>query len=211
MKRQIHRPNHPSSDVSEYYRRAVTIPLVDHVITELNQRFDSSLNVYHGLVIIPARLLDLISKEEKSGQVVSSWKDQFDTFVSFYFHDFPNPLAINGELEIWARFWKRFAADNCDSVPDSVSSTLKAMPHADGVFDNMEVALRILATVPVTSCECERSFSAMRRLKNYNRSTMTDERLNGLALLHVHLGIQIDKQDIVNRFALKGPRRLDFL
>ena len=83
--------------------------------------------------------------------------------------------------------------------------------HKEGVFINIEVALRILATTPMTSCEAERSFSAMKRLKNYSRCTMTEDRLNGLALLHVHLKIKIDKNEIINRFAAKGPRRLDFI
>ena len=39
--------------------------------------------------------------------------------------------------------------------------------------------------MPVTSCECERSFSGLKRLKPYTRRTMVAERLNGLALLHV--------------------------
>ena len=33
---------------------------------------------------------------------------------------------------------------------------------------------------------CERSFSSLRRVKNYLRSSMTQERLNHLLLLHAH-------------------------
>ena len=40
--------------------------------------------------------------------------------------------------------------------------------------------------LPVTSCEAERSFSTLRRIKTYLRSTMKQERLIGLALLNVH-------------------------
>ena len=43
-----------------------------------------------------------------------------------------------------------------------------------------------MLVLPVTSCEAERSFSALRRIKNYLRSTMTEERLTGLALLNIH-------------------------
>ena len=43
--------------------------------------------------------------------------------------------------------------------------------------------LHILLTMPVT---CERSFSSMRRIKSYLRSTMTDERLSTLGVLHIH-------------------------
>jgi hypothetical protein len=210
-KKQVHRPNHPSENVSEFYKRSVTIPLIDHVIAELDQRFDNSLTVYHGLVIVPSRLLHLISQEEKrEKKPVMTWRSQFDTFFNFYANDFPNPLAINGELEVWVRFWQKYQAKH-DSLPDSVEATLKAMPHGKGIFDNIDIALRILATVPVTSCECERSFSSMKRLKNYARSTMKEDRLVGHSLLHVHLDMNVEKEEVVNTFAAMGNRRLDFI
>ena len=43
-----------------------------------------------------------------------------------------------------------------------------------------------MMVLPVTSCEAERSFSTLRRLKTYLRTTMSQERLNGLALLNVY-------------------------
>ena len=94
--------------------------------------------------------------------------------------DFPNPLAPDGELELWQTYW----VSNKSSCPNSVASTLKAISFDS--FANIKVALRILATLPVTSCECERSFSVMLRLKNYTRSTMVEERLNGLAMMEIH-------------------------
>ena len=52
-------------------------------------------------------------------------------------------------------------------------------------FSNIKVCQRILGTLPVTTCTCERSFCSMRRLKTYTRNTMISERLNGIALMHV--------------------------
>ena len=48
---------------------------------------------------------------------------------------------------------------------------------------------------PLTSCEAERSFSGLRRLKNYMRSTMKEDHLNGLALMMVHhtIPVTVDK------------------
>ena len=40
--------------------------------------------------------------------------------------------------------------------------------------------------LPATSATAERSFSALRRLKTWMRSTMSQGRLNGVAILHVH-------------------------
>ena len=69
---------------------------------------------------------------------------------------------------------------------------------------NIKVALRIVGTLPVTSCECERSFSALRRLKTYTRSTMVAERLNGLALLHVHKDIIVNMDKVIDLYAMKN-------
>ena len=91
----------------------------------------------------------------------------------------------------------------------NVNETLKLLLFPG--FENIKVSLRILATLPITSYECERSFSALRRLKNYNRSTMKNERLNGLALMHVHKDIQPDIKAVINKFAKQHPRRLEFL
>uniref|UniRef100_A0A453JIW0 HAT C-terminal dimerisation domain-containing protein n=1 Tax=Aegilops tauschii subsp. strangulata TaxID=200361 RepID=A0A453JIW0_AEGTS len=61
-------------------------------------------------------------------------------------------------------------------------------------FPNVLIAYRILFTVPMTVASAERSFSKLKLLKNYLRSTMSQERLNGLATLC----IEKDKLDEIN-------------
>jgi len=46
-------------------------------------------------------------------------------------------------------------------------------------------------------------------IKNYLRSTMSDSRLNGLALLYVHRDIPLNYDSVIDDFA-KGNRRLEF-
>ena len=46
--------------------------------------------------------------------------------------------------------------------------------------------LMLVLVMPATNASSERSFSALRRVKNYLRTTMPQERLNHLMLLHVH-------------------------
>ena len=43
------------------------------------------------------------------------------------------------------------------------------------------------------------------------RSTMTEERLNGLALLSIHRDIDLNMDDIINRFARKNERRMSLI
>ena len=69
----------------------------------------------------------------------------------------------------------------------------------------------VVATLPVTSCSCERSCSTLRRLKTFNRTTiMLDERLNGLAFLYVHRQVPVDHDVAVDQFANAKPRGMQF-
>ena len=68
-------------------------------------------------------------------------------------------------------------------------------------FENIRILLLILATIPVILCKCERAFSALQRLKNYNQSTMVDDHLGGLALLYVNQEIHPDIHKIIYVFA----------
>ena len=48
---------------------------------------------------------------------------------------------------------------------------------------------QLYLTVPMTTATAERTFSMLRRLKNYLRSRMTQEQLNHVMLTHTHTRI----------------------
>jgi len=50
---------------------------------------------------------------------------------------------------------------------------------------NASIAYRILLTIHVTVASAERSFSKLKLIKSYLRSTMSQEKLNGLAILSI--------------------------
>ena len=88
-------------------------------------------------------------------------------------------------------------------------SLVDALTFADKeFFPNVYEVLKLILTLPVGSVPCERSFSILRRLKDWSRSTMTEERLNGLALLYIHQDKQIDKGKVLQRFDCMGHHRL---
>ncbi|XP_063050675.1 zinc finger MYM-type protein 1-like [Engraulis encrasicolus] len=78
-----------------------------------------------------------------------------------------------------------------------------------GLFTEVVKAIQVFYTLPVTTCTAERSFSALRRLKTYLRSTMTAPRLNHLAVLYTHKEHtdQIDLKKIANEFIGANGRR----
>ena len=91
-------------------------------------------------------------------------------------------------------------------ISDTIQSTLKDMDH--DMFQNISVAMMIFAVVPVTTCECERSVSTLWRMKNYMQTTMKEDRLNGLALIHTHRNIPLNVDQLVDKCAGLHPRRL---
>ena len=94
-----------------------------------------------------------------------------------------------------------------ECLPSSPSAAIKEC-DAD-LYPNLHVLLQIVCTIPVTSCECERCASVLRRLNNYMRSCMGKERLANLALLHIHYEQIIDVELVVDTFARLHPRRLE--
>ena len=73
---------------------------------------------------------------------------------------------------------------------------------------NLYILLKIVATLPVTSCECERSISTVRRLNNYMRCTMGESRLSSLALMHIKYDMPVDLDEIANLFQVFHPRMM---
>ena len=89
---------------------------------------------------------------------------------------------------------------------------LNYLKHMEGCFPNAWVAYRILLTIPVTVASGERSFSRLKLIKNYLRSTMSQERLNGLAILSIEneMAEDVDCEEIISTFAAKTARRVIF-
>ena len=63
--------------------------------------------------------------------------------------------------------------------------------------------------MPVTVASAERTFSKLKLLKNYLRSVMSQERLNGLATLCIEKKLldEIDIEATINDFAAANIRR----
>ena len=55
----------------------------------------------------------------------------------------------------------------------------------DFCFPNVWIAYKILLTIPIIVASAERSLSKLKLIKSYFRSTMSQERLNGLTILSI--------------------------
>jgi hypothetical protein len=100
------------------------------------------------------------------------------------------------------------------TLPDDFMSAPEILQFVTTLdcYPNVSVAYRILLTVPVKVASAERSFSKLKLLKNYLRSTMLQERLNGLAMCSIENTILdiIDLDTIINDFASRNAHRSFF-
>ena len=74
------------------------------------------------------------------------------------------------------------------------------------LFPNVFISLRIFMTLPISAADAERSFSNQKRTKNYLRSTMGQQRVNGLTMSSINSDIAstLNYQNVIeNFFALK--------
>lgn len=89
---------------------------------------------------------------------------------------------------------------------------LHYLKQMEECYPNAWVAYRILLTIPVTVASAERSFSKLKLIKSYLRSTMSQERLNCLALLSIEKELvhKLDYSSLIETFAAKNARRVVF-
>jgi len=78
-------------------------------------------------------------------------------------------------------------------------------------FPNVEIAMRIFCCMACTNASGERSFSVLKRIKNYLRSTLIDEKMSSLSILNIEDDLlkQTDWSEIIHQFAtIKSRKKL---
>ena len=79
-------------------------------------------------------------------------------------------------------------------------------------FLNACIAFRILLTIPLTIASAKRSFLKLKLIKLYLRSTISQERLNGLAILSIkkEMLAKLECKNLISNFASQKARKTNF-
>ena len=185
------------STPKEYYRQHY-YEAIDMIVTYITDRFDQpGYRVY-------SEVEQLLLKACK--------KDDFDSELksvcSFYKDDF-NPPLLCSQLHT-------FSVDFCKEGTQNVNifdirDYFVSLSSAQRVLlSQVSRLLQLLIIMPATNATSERSFSALRRVKNYLRTTMLQQRLNNLLVLHVHKECtdHLDLRSIATEFIGDSEHRL---
>jgi len=81
------------------------------------------------------------------------------------------------------------------------------------MYPNINITVRIMLTIPVSTASAERSLSKLKIIKNYLRNTMTQERLSAIAVLSIETKIanNLNYEDILKTFSEAKSRKVHFL
>ena len=110
----------PAETAKEYWKRAVAIPFLDIVSSELKSRFSHEKRAHYELcALVP----EVISKKDENAvtSLLNVLKEKWE-------HILPLPAAFESELFRWSNHWKRQEAMPDESVTSIIAS------HADGIF-----------------------------------------------------------------------------
>ena len=193
--RQMHRNNVPAENPEEYYRRVIAVPLIDRFISEMTFRFNSFNKTASKLLLfVPS----IICHPDYYHLEITDLTNQ-------YSDDLPNLDITDQELRRWKRKWMDVKPDD---RPDSLAKSIKICDKLR--FPNIFILIKIGCTLPVTSAEREQSFSAMRRLRTWLRSSMNSERLSALAIMHINRSVEVDYEEAASKlFFTLHPRKIN--
>ena len=173
---------------SEQFRRSLYFPILDAMISELQRRF-ADKNLEH----------------MKAVQACSPSSSHFLQPKHLL------PLAESYGLDMNLLSTECSLAKNTLKAKDcdSISEVLLEISSLKEAFPTLLKLLQIALTIAVSTAQCERSFSALKRIKSYLRSTMSEQRLVDLAVLSIErdLSQQLSLDEVIDQFAGRDRNR----
>lgn len=183
-----------SAATPEDYFRQFYFEALDLIISCINNRFDQQgFRVYR-------KVQDLLLKAVKN----EDYSTELDFVTGFYGSDF-QPEVLKTQLTVLS---SNFTQSN-PTLSDVIKFFKAFSPAQRDLLSEVCTLLKLTLVMPATNAVSERSFSALRRVKSYLRSTMTQSRLNDLLVLHIHRDLtdKLNLIDVANEFIFGHEHR----
>lgn len=178
-----------------YYKEALSVPAVEHVIQELKDIFsEQHLRALKCLSLVPSIM----------GQLKFNTSEE--NHADMYKNDLPNPDTLSAELHCWRIKWKHRGKDI--ELPTTIHEAL----HLPDIkyFPNVYALLKVLCILPIMKVENEKFEVGRRRLKAYLKNTLAEQRTSNLALLNINVDVKHDLDLMVDTYIKLYPEKADF-
>lgn len=185
---------HQFSSPAEFYRK-IYFEVIDKVVGSIEQRFTKNAMTHlSNMEIFLTEQNDISSNA--SNYVKEFYGDDFDI----------DRLVLHRNMLLDIAKTKNVTLDNIEDVVSFINSHSESTKE---MISEVIKFLKIVLTIPVSTCTAERSFSALRRIKTYLRSTMTQQRLNDHMVVHVNgeMADDLDLEEIADTFITRSVVR----
>lgn len=152
-----------------YYRDHLSVPVVNHVISEINELFgEDHLKALRCLSLIPS-----VIERQKSEHEEES--------VHVFKNDIPNAGVLSEEMHCWQVKWSKKVKG--ETLPSDLQETLQLADVK--FFPNMLAVLRLISVLPTLALE-DSSEVAYKRFKMYIQNTPDKFKSKSLAFLNIN-------------------------
>ena len=141
------------------------------------------------------------------------YKEKFQSVKSSCYRDDINFDQLQWQLPLLVDVVRQ-ALSSVSKVTSvcTISDAMNAQSVYKSMLSEIHNLLRLYLTVPITSATSETSFSALRRVLSYLRSSMLEQRLNNCILLHIHkeLTDSCNMEEIAKDFIAVNSERINY-
>jgi len=182
------------NDDKDTFRQRLLYPILDSMIGELERRFSKpNCLIMKGLQALNPKSSTFLQDNQVFGLGEMYGCDQED---------------LTHELHQARRILKRKAESGARELASILDLTVFLEPYQE-VFHELFRLCKIAVALPVSSAACERSFSALKLIKNHLRTTMVDSRLSHLGVLSIESrrAKALNMDDFIKLFASQHKNR----
>ncbi|XP_058268596.1 uncharacterized protein si:dkey-250d21.1 isoform X2 [Hemibagrus wyckioides] len=177
-----------------YYKDAVSVPLVDHIINSVKDHFsDDHKEALNFLSLVPCSV------------TMSYTFESLKSKPPLYVGDLPDPENFFTELSCWKVKWKTKVVS--PTIPDTIFQTLR-LPLMQ-YFANINTLLKIMSVLPSTTLEHCGEVKRHKMFQDYLRSTYAKDRTPCLAMLQVGTNFNRDLDRMVTQCLKVTPQTLE--
>ena len=197
MTNSVYRANAGTNEqtAEDYYRINVFYPMIDSIMSDVKSRFGPhQKETFHLCKLLPHIVAN------------STWQDIYPA-IKKYSRYLDIEVKVEGEFLLWRQKFISYQPAAEEKAP--VINALRLCEPL--IYPNISKLLKILAVLPVSTAEAERYFSKLEKTMTTLRTTMAEERLESLIMLNVHRARTPSIDAIIDKFAEKSSRRLNFI
>ena len=179
----------PHASCSDDCKKTIYFPVLDAFLSEMSRRYDEkNIGIMRAL-----QACHPLSNNFFSSSALIPLIDAYNL----------DEEAINVEAGLAKRILEKNESLN------SISDVILSLTLLKDAFPELLKCIRILMSIAVNTAHREKSFSALKRIKTYLRSTMNEERLNDFAVLSIEreLSSSISLEDVVSKFSSTDQNR----